>query len=222
MLVNPEILNYIEVEIIPRYDSFDKAHRRDHVRMVIDQSLKLAEHMHDINIDMVYCIAAYHDLGLVNGRENHHIDSGRILRSDPFISKHFSPEQIDIMCEAVEDHRASGKTAPRSDYGKIVADADRFIDPETIIRRTVQYGLANYPHLDRDGQYIRTAGHLAEKYGPQGYLRIWLPWSGNITRLQHLHAIIADPVCLREIFDSIYDGETNNMLSGDREQTQQQ
>lgn len=28
---------YIEAEIIPRYDTFDKAHRRDHVETVIDQ-----------------------------------------------------------------------------------------------------------------------------------------------------------------------------------------
>lgn len=209
MNVNPEIVNYIEDRIIPRYDYFDKAHRRDHVQMVIEQSLQLAEKMPGIDANMVYCIAAFHDLGLVNGRERHHIDSAAILRSDPFIINHFTPDQIRLMSDAVEDHRASGKSVPRSDYGKIVADADRFIDVETIIRRTLQYGLANFPHLDREGHYYRTADHLSEKYGPQGYLRIWLPWSDNNTRLKQLHNVIAEPASLREIFDRLYEEETD-------------
>ena len=78
--VDPAIIEYVEREIIPRYDVFDKAHRRDHVCMVIEQSLVLAQYMPDLSIDMVYCIAAYHDLGLINGRENHHIDSGSYTR----------------------------------------------------------------------------------------------------------------------------------------------
>ena len=205
--IKPDIIDYIEREIIPRYDSFDKAHRRDHVRMVIAQSLKLADGLPELDPEMIYCIAAFHDLGLVNGRENHHIDSGKILETDSFIRKHFTADMIAVMKQAVEDHRASGKTAPRSDYGKIVADADRFIDAETIIRRTVQYGLANYPELDREGHYQRMLSHLTDKYGPDGYLRVWLPWSDNTARLRKLHAIIADSNLLRDIFDRIFDSE---------------
>lgn len=207
--VDPAIIEYVEREIIPRYDVFDKAHRRDHVCMVIEQSLVLAQYMPDLNIDMVYCIAAYHDLGLINGRENHHIDSGRILECDQFIRSRFSPEDIETMRQAVEDHRASGKTMPRSDYGKVVADADRFIDAGTIIRRTVQYGLANYPDLDRNGHFERMLSHLIGKYGPEGYMRIWLPWSDNVARLERLHNMIKDTPVLRSVFDSIYDEEHN-------------
>ena len=54
---------YIEECIIPRYESFDAAHRCDHVRYVISQSLELARH-YEVNADMVYVIAAYHDTGL--------------------------------------------------------------------------------------------------------------------------------------------------------------
>ena len=35
---------YIEREILPRYNGFDKAHREDHARMVIAQSLDIARH----------------------------------------------------------------------------------------------------------------------------------------------------------------------------------
>ncbi len=52
------------------------------------------------------------------------------------------------MREAVEDHRASTDHEPRSLYGKIVAEADRIIDPDTTLRRTVQYGLKQNPAAD--------------------------------------------------------------------------
>ena len=77
-MINQELEQYIEREIIPRYESFDGAHRIDHVRTVIAQSLALAAH-YDVDTDMVYAIAAYHDTGLAFGRERHHLDAGRIL-----------------------------------------------------------------------------------------------------------------------------------------------
>lgn len=205
--VNTELIEYIELHIIPRYDDFDKAHRRDHVGMVIAQSLKLAENVEDINLDMVYCIAAFHDVGLIDGRERHHVSSGFILAADKFVNEYFSAEQIKVMKDAVEDHRASGKTRPRSIYGMIVADADRFIEADTIIRRTIQYGLANYPELDRNGQYRRAVEHLNEKYGVEGYMRVWLPWGDNAERLKQLQRIIENTHELAVAFDRIYEEE---------------
>jgi len=104
--VNPALVDYVEHKILPGYAAFDKAHREDHVRMVIGQSLKIARHLGDTDIDMVYAIAAFHDLGLCNGRENHHNDSGRIILADPFLAGHFSPAQLQIMAQAAADHRA--------------------------------------------------------------------------------------------------------------------
>lgn len=207
-VISPQIIDYVEREIIPRYASFDKAHREDHVRMVIEQSLKLIEHEPSMNADMVYVIAAFHDLGLINGRENHHKDSRKILEADKFIAVCFPPEQIRIMGEAVEDHRASNEHKPRNEYGLIVAEADRFIEPETIIRRTIQYGLANYPHLDKAGHYQRTISHLNEKYGPDGYLKVWIPWSDNAANLKKLHAFLANQPRLDSIFNRIFGEET--------------
>lgn len=206
--VSLEIIDYVEHEIILRYAAFDKAHQENHVRMVIEQSLKLAEHTPSINSDMVYVIAAFHDLGLVNGRENHHRDSRKILEDDEFVMAHFTAEQIRIMGDAVEDHRASNSQKPRSEYGLIVAEADRFIEPETIIRRTIQYGLANYPQLDRAGHYQRTIEHLNEKYGPKDYLKVWIPWSDNAKNLKKLQALLTDKSRLDEIFNRIFDEET--------------
>lgn len=199
--VNSDIKQYIEKAILPRYDHFDKAHRRDHVNMVIQQSLDLAEN-HDVDVNMVYAIAAYHDTGLCEGREHHHEASARIVRTDPVLSQWFSGEQINIMAEAVEDHRASADHAPRSIYGRIVAEADRFIDPETIVIRTIQYGLDHYPELDREQQYQRMVAHLHEKYGRNGYLHLWFPDSPNAQRLERLRQLIDDDSCLKQLFDT--------------------
>ena len=176
--MNPGLKRYIEREIIPRYEHFDRAHDVGHVRTVIARSLELAAR-YEVDADMVYAIAAYHDTGLVNGRENHHLDAGRILAADRELRRWFSEEQVEVMREAVEDHRASAGHAPRSIYGRIVAEADRVIDPATIIRRTVQYGLDHCPGLDREGHFVRCLEHLREKYAEGGYLKLWFPESEN-------------------------------------------
>ena len=205
--ITPSLKSYVEEQIIPRYRNFDRAHNLDHVRAVIDRSLMLATR-YDVEPDMVYTIAAYHDTGLVNGRENHHLDAGRILEADTMLRQWFSQEQIHTMREAVEDHRASAKHAPRSIYGRIVAEADRMIDPETIIRRTVQYGLAHYPTLDREGHYARCMEHLQQKYAEGGYLQLWIEESENARRLEELRQIIREPQRIRRIFDEAFDAES--------------
>ena len=201
--INSELKMYIEREILPLYLSFDKAHNTDHAEVVISRSLELAA-AYDVNIDMVYAIAAFHDTGLKFGRELHHIHSGEILAADDFILGHFTAEQIETMLQAVEDHRASAKAAPRSIYGRIVAEADRCIDSMTVIRRTIQYGLANYPTLSTEQHYERCYAHLQEKYGEGGYLKLWIPHSANGIELAKLRTLIAKPKQLREAFDTIF------------------
>lgn len=206
--VDPAAVEYVKREILPRYDGFDLAHRRDHAHTVICRSLSLAARMPGLDPTMVYIVAAFHDTGLVNGRERHHIDSGLILSADSFVVARFTAAQIGLMAEAVTDHRASSRSCPRNSYGLVVAEADRMIDAETIVTRTVQYGLSHYPGLDREGQYARTLEHLTAKYAPGGYLKIWVPWSDNAARLGELHALIADTARLRAMFDRIYDLQT--------------
>lgn len=200
---SPILVNYIETEIIPRYASFDRAHGIDHVRTVIAQSLALAAH-YDVDPDKVYIIAAYHDTGLSRGRELHHLYSSEILASDPQLMQWFPAEELALMCEAIEDHRASSDHAPRTIYGRIVAEADRCIDPDTVIRRTVQYGLGHYPALTREEQFERCREHLRRKYAEGGYLRLWIPESDNARRLEQLRAVIRDEEELRRRFDRIH------------------
>ena len=204
--MNQECIDYIESEILPRYTFFDKAHQNDHVERVIQESLRLAQY-YEVNPDMVYVIAAYHDVGLVEGRERHHLVSGCLLQADRKLRNWFSEEEIRVMKEAVEDHRASNKHEPRSIYGKIVSEADRVIDAETTFRRTVQYGLSHCPEMSPEEHYLRFRDHLITKYGEDGYLKLWIPQSDNAERLQEIREILKDEGQLRSIFVKLFAAE---------------
>ena len=202
-MVSPTLTEYIERDILPRYDHFDAAHQRDHADDVIKRSMALAEH-YDVIINMVYAIAAYHDTGLCEGRDIHHIASGRIIREDKKLREWFSEEQIETMAQAAEDHRASSNHEPRSIYGKIVAEADRLILPEKVIQRTIQYTRDHFPDYDKEQQYQRFREHMMEKYSDTGYLKLWIPESDNAVRLEELRKTIRDEKALRTAFEETF------------------
>lgn len=197
------LIKYVESEIIPRYREFDAAHRENHARDVIARSLDMAR-MYGLDEDMVYAAAAYHDTGLVEGRKTHHLASGRIIREDRRLREWFSEDQIETIAQAAEDHRASADHEPRSIYGRVIAEADRMIDGETIVRRTVQYGLDHYPELDKEEHWKRTLEHLAEKYDYGGYLKLWIPESENAVKLEEFRQKMKDRAWLRGLFEESY------------------
>lgn len=219
--IREDIVRYVFDEIVSRYAGFDPAHRENHALTVIEQAMHLMDSRtawlegqptetacqwsEEIDREILFVAAACHDLGLVNGRENHHTDSGIIIRSDDRLKEWFTQQQIEIIAQAAEDHRASGKSAPRSIYGKIVAEADRVIDGETIILRTVQFGFTHYPDLGREGHIERAVAHLKEKYGRGGYLKLWIPWSDNAARLSALQDTIADDEAIWKHVSEILD-----------------
>ena len=215
-----EIDRYIHEVIVPQYAGFDAAHKEGHALTVISQAMKLLDGMQqwldgqecadgqwNVTVDrsVLKMAAACHDLGLINGRERHHLDSGEIIRHDDALRQWFSEYEIETIAQAAEDHRASGTNEPRSIYGKIVAEADRVIDAETIIRRTIQFGFKHYPDLGREGHMQRAVDHLKEKYGRGGYLKLWIPWSDNAARLSALQDTIADDEAIRLEVARMYD-----------------
>lgn len=206
--MNGSLIEYIESSIIPRYASYDKAHREDHAHAVIDRALEMGKR-YDVNTDMLLAAAACHDLGLEVDRKTHHLESGRIIRALAELRQWFTEDQIETIAQAAEDHRASSTKPPRSIYGALVAEADRMIIPETIIRRTVQFGLSHYPDLDKEGHWQRTLDHLHEKYAEGGYLHLLIPGSPNEAPLARLREIIADQELLRSLFEDIYKEETS-------------
>ena len=203
LTVTPQLRMYVEERILPLYDNFDEAHGRSHVLRVMAQSMALARH-YGLNADMVYTIAAFHDAGLREGRDTHHVVSGRYIRTWPILRQWFDAEQIEVMAQAAEDHRASSLRAPRSIYGMIVAEADRDIDSERIVLRALQFGLEHCPEAGKEGQWHRMVSHLREKYGADGYMKLWIPESANARRLEELRRLMEDEVRLRQLFERLY------------------
>ena len=205
--ISLDLMEFVETNILPRYNAFDKAHNISHAVREIRRSEDLAAKI-GADANMAYTIAAYHDLGLEGPRAIHHLTSGKILAADTRLQKWFSSEQIKIMKEAVEDHRASASHAPRSIYGKIVAETDRDLDPDTVFRRTVLFGLDHYPDMTPKEHWNRFYEHMQNKYSVNGYIKLWIPGSENEKKLNEIRDYIAQPSRLKEKFNSIFKDET--------------
>ena len=173
-------MSFVEQEILPRYNAFGRSHGLQHVQRVIRNAIDLAR-LTGADLDMVYAIAAYHDLGMEGPRAIHHVTGGKILMADKRLTRWFSPTQIRIMKEAVEDHRASSSRMPRSIYG-----------------------LENYPQLNKEQQWERFRQHIKEKYGHRGYLHLWIPGSPNAQNLELIRQTIDDEPSLRAVFDQLW------------------
>ena len=201
---------YVTGNILPRYDGYDKAHSRRHIQSVIDQSMEIFRKLsagqmdggrrYELNPDMAYAIAAYHDIGICEGRESHHLVSGRMLEADTALCRWFSQEQIRVMREAVEDHRSSNKSWPRSIYGRIVSEADKVIDFDTVFSRAILYARANYPEMTDEEIFRKSYGHLLDKYGDGGYMRLQFSDSPNAVRLADLREKLRDEELMRREF----------------------
>ena len=208
--VSRSLQQYVTENILPRYDGYDKAHSRRHIQSVIEQSMEIFRKLsagqmdggrrYELNPDMAYAIAAYHDIGICEGRESHHLVSGRMLEADTVLCRWFSPEQIHVMREAVEDHRSSNKSWPRSIYGRIVSEADKVIDFDTVFSRAILYAMANYPKMTDEEIFRKSYSHLLDKYGDGGYMRLQFPDSPNAVRLADLREKLRDEELMRREF----------------------
>lgn len=202
LTIHPNLKDYIEHIIIPTYKHYDKGHDEQHVLKVIKNSMEIAKD-YDVDKEMVYAIAAFHDLGMPFGRKDHHLSSAVLAYYDHVLNECFDETQLTIIKEAIEDHRASSQNIPRSIYGKIIAEADRDIDVDTIIYRTWQYGLKRYPELDEEEHFQRLYEHLIEKYSETGYLKLHLETKKNSENLKKLRELIKDIDALKERYNKI-------------------
>ena len=172
--LNNNLKQYIETQVFPQYNKNEAGHGINHIKTVIERSMKFAKD-YDVDINMVYTIAAYHDIGHHIDRKRHEIISAEIFMKDENMKKFFNDEERKIIKEAIEDHRASSDHEPRTIYGRIVSTADRtIIDIDTTIRKSYSYGKRNYVGLSEEEQIERVYSHLKEKYGETGYAKVYL------------------------------------------------
>lgn len=168
--VNPELKKYIEENIFPEYDKNEPGHGIAHIKYVIERSLNFAESL-DVDVDMVYTIAAFHDIGHHIDYKNHEKVSAEILKDNQKLREFFNEEQIATMADAVYDHRSSMEGIPRTIYGKIVSQADRDTNLEMPFKRTYAYRKEHNIGNTLDEIIEESRQHLLGKFGPDGPAR---------------------------------------------------
>lgn len=169
MEVNKNLKKYIEKNIFPIYEKNGLGHNLEHIKYVIERSLSFAKMVEDINYDMVYVIAAYHDLGHHIDADNHEKVSAELLLEDNQLKEFFTIEQMQTMADAVYDHRASLEGEPRSIYGKIVSSADRNTLVDVPLKRTYAYRVKHNPTATLEEIIEESRQHLIKKFGKKGY-----------------------------------------------------
>ena len=169
MIVNQKLKRYIEENVFPEYAKNDSGHDLDHIEYVINRSFAFAETVEGIDYDMVYTIAAYHDIGHHIDARTHEKISAAIMLSDIGLREFFDDEDMRIMTEAICDHRASAEHEPKTVYGKIVSSADRNTSLDSAIRRAYSYRCTHTPDATLDEMIEDSRLHLAGKFGEQGY-----------------------------------------------------
>ena len=198
--VKPKIIKYIEDNILPEYKKLP-GHTDVHIDQVISRSLAFAEDLPEVDINMVYVIAAYHDLGRLVDDDAHNLISGEMMRNDEKLRDFFSEAEIETMAEAVEDHRASLKGDPRSIYGKIVSSADRNVDVDDMLARSYDCAVGLYPDKTEDERIEIARTWLYEKYCPDGYAvkKIYFSTPDDKECFEKIGEITKDPLKYREI-----------------------
>lgn len=173
MKINEDLKKYIEENIFPEYAKNDLGHNIKHIQYVIDRSFKFADTVPNVNYDIVYTVAAYHDIGHHIDSKRHEIVSGEIMSKDENLKRFFSADELKIIREAIEDHRASADHEPRSIYGKIVSTADRNNTVEACLKRSYTYGKKLNPEATDDELFDRAYEHLKIKFGENGYAKFF-------------------------------------------------
>lgn len=170
--INKDLRVYIENNIFPKYEKY-YSHGMLHINNVIKNMLMLADY-YSLDKNMAYVIASFHDIGLNVDRENHEHEAGKILNSDVELKKYFDCNQIEIMKEAVEDHRGSRKEKPRNFYGECLSDSDRDFDIELLAKRQLAVSLKNYRNLKTfDEHFERCYEYICKRNNNKGNFNLW-------------------------------------------------
>jgi len=159
-------------DLMGGYELNDPAHGPEHVADVRRRAAEIAAVHAPEQAHLVDYAAAMHDVTLHEGREGHEERAADMVANNPYFQENLSEEDLEIVSEAVRQHRASTGD-PQTDVAKIVSDADRLVetDPGAALRRAVAWGDHHMPELSEDEQLFRAYEHLKEKYGPGGDAR---------------------------------------------------
>lgn len=177
--MDKKLKKHIIANIKSKYKTFDKGHNVSHFNFVtkncINYGKQLIAQGINIDLDIAYIVGAYHDIGIVYGRENHAQSSGKIVREDTVLSRFYNQQTIELIAEAVEDHSSHLSYEPRSIYGKIVADADRNNSVYLVFSRPIKYALKHEPKTMTKAEHLESVYNFVNnKFGRNGYVKYHL------------------------------------------------
>ncbi len=201
--INPELKEYVEREIFPEYEKNDKGHDINHIVQVLKRSFALSKQLEDINLNMVYVIAAFHDIGHHINKEEHEIVSANMFYENEKMKEFFTEEERTIIKEAIEDHRSSLEGEPRTIYGKLIASADKTPDLKTMVTRTRAYSMKHFKEMTEDEMFEREFNHLNEKFGSEGYAKCYIKDEEYEAFLNDMKEILSDIEKYKEYYVEI-------------------
>lgn len=170
--------DYLFKKIVPLYDKFDGAHDRKHAMEVLNFSIKIANlRKEKLDLNIIYCNALYHDVGLQVNREEHELHSAKYVLADKNLQKWFSKEEIALIAKSCIEHRSSSKNKPSTIYGLIVSDADSSgsFNINRLLERTWNYRKSLNSNQSKEERFEEMYAHIQRKFCKNGYVEMWLP-----------------------------------------------
>lgn len=193
--LNQELKKYIEDKILTMYDDNIGGHGIEHINSVISRSFELVDEFNlEIDLNMVYTIAAFHDIGYKTNPDEHEEVSSNMFRNNPDMKKFFNKDQINIIADAIIDHRASLEYEARSIYGKIVSSADREISVENMLKRSILFQSDKHKNENPTIMQIIDYSYnkLSSKYGKGGYAKMYFQDKKYTDYLNRMQEILED------------------------------
>lgn len=166
--IDKKLKEYIETKILPEYDLNDKGHNQDHINFVLKRAFEISKN-YDINYNILYTSVSFHDIACHINRELHEKLSAEVAFNDIFLNEFFCNEEMNIIKEAIEDHRASSKNIPRNIYGKILSSADRKVSIKEYFIASLFFGVEDFNSLDKNKIIEDSYNFAIKKFGKQGY-----------------------------------------------------
>lgn len=166
--------NYISECVFVSYEKNDLGHQMPHINSVIEKSLKLSLNYPEVDVKLIYIAAAYHDIAHYIDKDRHEELSAEMFYNDKFMCDFLSNDERIIVKEAIEDHRSSSSSIPRSIYGKILYTADKSLDVITFIKRTHGYSLKHFSDYSFEDKIRRAFNHMREKYCEGGTNKVYI------------------------------------------------
>lgn len=214
--MDKKLKEYISKEIKSKYKTFDKGHNISHFNFVtkncVNYGKKLIEKGEDIDLNIAFVVGAFHDIGLINGRENHAKSSGEIVRNDKVLKEFYDEKTIETIAQAVEDHSSHLDYEPRNIYGKIVADADRNNSVYLVFSRPIKYALKNEKGLTKQEHLENVYDFVQKKFGRNGYVKYHLDIEDTTKEQQAVWTLLDNKeLCfayMSGLFDEITKGKS--------------